>query len=260
MILLRSLVFNVVFYLVTAVMVIAALPLFIFSPNRWGEWIIRAWAWTGIYLLRALVGTHLIIRGLDNLPPGGALIAAKHQSMFETFALFTLMEHASFVMKRELVRIPLWGWYAVRAGMIAVERDEGTSALRKLTNDVGEAIARGRRVIIFPEGTRRPPGAETAYKGGVAQLYRRSEVPVVPLALNSGLFWPRRGFRRYPGTLVVAFLPPIPPGLKSRDFIARLEDVIETASAGLLVEATKQVPPPPLLPAALERLKRRNLP
>jgi 1-acyl-sn-glycerol-3-phosphate acyltransferase len=259
MILLRSLIFNVVFYLVTALMAVAALPLFVLSPDRAGGWIVRVWASTGIYLLRAVVGTRLIIRGVENIPSGGALIAAKHQSMFETFALFTAVRRASIVMKRELARIPLWGWYAVRAGMITVKRDEGTSALRRLAIDVGKAIERGRRVVIFPEGTRRPPGAETDYRGGIGHLYRRTAVPVVPVALNSGLFWPRRQFRRYPGTLVIAFLPPIAPGLKTRDFMTRLENEIETASAALLIEAAQAEPQPPLLPDALERLKQRNL-
>lgn len=260
MILLRSLLFNVVFYSVTALMVVAALPLFAFSPDRAGSWVVRVWAWTGIYLLRAIVGTRLIVRGVENLPPGGALIAAKHQSMFETFALFAILHHPSFVMKRELARIPLWGWYTIRVGMITVARDEGTSALRRLAIDVGKAIERGRRVVIFPEGTRRPPGADPTYKGGIAHLYRKAGVPVVPVALNSGLFWPRRQFRRYPGTLVIAFLPPIPPGLKSRDFMTRLEDDIETASARLLLEAAESVPPPPLSADALEWLKQRTRP
>jgi 1-acyl-sn-glycerol-3-phosphate acyltransferase len=255
MIFLRSLIFNCAYYLVTAIMAVAALPIFIFSPERGGPWIVRVWASIEICLLRAIVGTDLVIRGLEHLPPGGVLIAAKHQSMFETFALFTVLDRPSYVMKRELARIPLWGWYAMRIGSITVERDEGTSALRHLAADVGKAIARGRQVVIFPEGTRRPPGAEPAYKGGVAHLYRKTGTTVVPAALNSGLFWPRRRFRRYPGTLVIAFLPPIEPGLKSRDFINRLEEEIEAASAELLTEAGNAATPPALVPEALARLR-----
>lgn len=258
MIFLRSLVFNVFYYLITVIMAVAALPVFIFSPERAGGWWIRLWASIEICLLRAIVGTRLVIRGTENLPSGGALVAAKHQSMFETFALFAVLDRPSFVMKRELARIPLWGWYAIRAGTITVGRDEGTSALRRLAVDVGKAIARGRKVVIFPEGTRRPPGAEPDYKGGIAHLYRRTGAPVVPVALNSGLFWPRRQFRRYPGTLVIAFLPPIAPGLKSRDFMTRLEDEIEAASTELLTVAADAVPPPALLPEALARLEQRG--
>ena len=258
MILLRSLIFNVFYYLITAIMAVAALPIFIFSPERGGGWVIRLWASIEICLLQATVGTRLVIRGVENLPPGGALVAAKHQSMFETFALFTLLDRPSFVMKRELARIPLWGWYAIRAGTIAVGRDEGTSALRQLAVDVGKAITRGRKVVIFPEGTRRPPGAEPDYKGGIAHLYRKTGAHVVPVALNSGLFWPRRRFSRYPGTLVIAFLPPIAPGLKSREFMTRLEGEIEAASTELLTEAADAVPPPALLPEAFERLRQRG--
>jgi 1-acyl-sn-glycerol-3-phosphate acyltransferase len=258
MIFLRSLAFNVSCYLVTAIMAVAALPVFVFSPDRAGGWIVRLWASIEICLLRAIVGTRLVIRGIENLPSGGALVAAKHQSMFETFALFTVLDRPSFVMKRELARIPLWGWYAIRIGMITVRRDQGTSALRQLVADVGKAIAYGRKVVIFPEGTRRPPGAETDYKGGIAHVYRMTGASVVPVALNSGLFWPRRQFRRYPGILVIAFLPPIAPGLKSRDFMTRLENEIETASAELLTEAADAVPPPALLPEALARLRQRD--
>jgi len=260
MIFLRSLVFNVFYYLITAIMAVAALPIFIFSPERGGGWVIRLWASIEICLLRGIVGTRLVVRGIENLPSGGALVAAKHQSMFETFALFTLLDRPSFVMKRELARIPLWGWYAIRAGTIAVGRDEGSAALRKLAVDVSKAIVCGRKVVIFPEGTRRPPGAAPDYKGGIAHLYRKTGAHVVPVALNSGLFWPRRRFRRYPGTLVIAFLPPIAPGLKSREFMTRLESEIEAASTELVTEAANAVPPPALLAEALERLRQRGSP
>lgn len=236
MILLRSIVFNVVYYIVSAVMVLASLPIFVFGSERAGAWIIRAWAAVGIYLLRSIVGTRLVVRGIDNVPQEGVIIASKHQSMFETFALFPILDRATYVMKQELASIPLWGWYARRAGMITVERGQGTAALRSLATEVVKAIDRNRQVIIFPEGTRRPPGAEPDYKGGIAHLYRMTGASAVPVALNSGLFWPRRQFRRYPGTLVIEFLPPIAPGLKSRDFMARLQEEIETASNRLLAE------------------------
>jgi len=258
MILLRSLAFNVVYYLTSTVMVVASLPMFLFSPERAGRQTVRAWARVGIYLLRTIVGARLVVRGLDNIPPGGIVIAAKHQSMFETFALYAILNRPTFVMKRELTRIPLWGWYARRVGMISVGREEGTRALRDLAVEVDKAVKRGEQVIIFPEGTRRPPGAETAYKGGVAHLYRKSGVPVVPLALNSGLFWPRGSFRRYPGTIVIAFLPAIAPGLRSQELMAKLETEIETASAQLLTEAANDRTPPALVSDALARLKQRQ--
>jgi 1-acyl-sn-glycerol-3-phosphate acyltransferase len=158
-------------------------------------------------------------------------------------------------MKQELSRIPLWGWCAERAGMILLERDQGAPALRKLLTNVRAAIKKERQVVVFPEGTRRPPGATPDYKGGIAHLYRVTGAPVVPVALNSGLFWPRRRFARYPGTIIFEFLPPIMPGLKSRDFIKQLQDDIETASDRLLVETSQSGKPPPFPPEATARLK-----
>jgi 1-acyl-sn-glycerol-3-phosphate acyltransferase len=251
---LRSIVFNAVYYLVTTAMVFLSLPVFAFGNEKAAFWVIRTWARTGTFLLRVLAGTKLEIRGLEHLPSGGAIIASKHQSMFETFALFPRLPNPTFVMKHELARVPLWGWYATRAGMITVERDQGTAALRRLAADVGTAVAAGKNVVIFPEGTRRPPGAAPDYKGGIAHLYRMTGASVVPAALNSGLFWPRRQMLRFPGTIVIEFLPPILPGLSSRAFLERLESDIETASNRLLAETAATRKPPPLPPEALERL------
>jgi 1-acyl-sn-glycerol-3-phosphate acyltransferase len=251
----RSLVFNLAYYLVSTVMVVASLPVFAFGSERATAAVTHAWASVGIFLLRVIVGTRFVVRGIENVPPGGVIIAPKHQSMFETFALLTVLERPTYVMKQELARIPLWGWCARRAGMIMVEREEGSAALRKLVVGVRSAIERGRQVIIFPEGTRRPPGAEPDYKGGVAHLYRMTNAPVVPVAINSGLFWPRRQITRHPGTIVFEFLPPIMPGLPSRAFLERLQAEIEAASDGLLVEASKAAPRPPFPPAAAERVR-----
>jgi 1-acyl-sn-glycerol-3-phosphate acyltransferase len=252
----RSLVFNLVYYLVTTAMVVASLPVFAFGSERALARVTHAWATAGIFLLRTIVGTRFVVRGLDNIPPGGAIIAPKHQSMFETFALFTVLDRPTYVMKQELARIPLWGWCARRAGMIMVERDQGTAALRRLAANVAPAIARNRQVIIFPEGTRRPPGAKPDYKGGVAHLYRMTGAPVVPVALNTGLFWPRRQIARYPGTIVFEFLPPIMPGLSTRDFLNRLKAEIEEASDRLLVEADQSSPRPPFPAEAAARLSQ----
>jgi 1-acyl-sn-glycerol-3-phosphate acyltransferase len=257
-ILIRSLAFHITFYVITALMSVASVPIFVLSPERAGSWVIRVWASIAIRLLRTIVGIRLAVRGAENVPSGGALIAAKHQSMFETFALFTILQRPAFVMKRELARIPLWGWYAKRVGTITVERDRGTYALRRLADEVSNAIASHRNIVIFPEGTRRPPGAAPSYKGGIAHLYKKCGAPVVPLALNSGLFWPRRPLRLYPGTIVFQLLPPIAPGLKSSEFMARLQSEIEAASDQLLLEAANTVPPPALLPEALARLQERD--
>ena len=237
MIFLRSLLFNAAFYIVTAVMLIATLPLFFIMPQWFGMGVVREWALTCIFLHRWIVGGRLEVRGLENLLPGGCLVASKHQSFFETFALIPLLRNPTIVMKQSIRWWPIFGQYTIKTGMIHVDRDGKTAALRALTARAKEEIDKGREIIMFPEGTRRAPGAPPDYQTGIALLYRTLNVAVVPVALNSGLFWPRRSFLRYPGTIVFEFLPQIPPGLDSRAFLSRLQSSIEDASALLAAEA-----------------------
>src|SRR5581483_5152145 len=250
----RSAAFNLAFYLMTAACLILPLPVYFILPQGFAMWVVRTWAKIGLFLLRAIAGTRIEIRGRENLPRGGILVAAKHQSALETFALIPLFANPTYVMKRQLRWLPIFGQYTIKAGMIHVDRDGGLSAMRKLTTDTRAAIDAGREVIIFPEGTRRPPGAPSEYHGGAGHLYRALKAPVVPLALNSGLYRPRRKFMRYPGTVVFEFLPPIPAGLDSRAFLSRLADVIETASDRLLLEADGASPRPPFPQSAEARL------
>jgi 1-acyl-sn-glycerol-3-phosphate acyltransferase len=240
MLFLRSLAFNVALYVMTVVMILATWPVAFLASRETNIRLARTWARAIFFLMRTIAGIRIEVRGLDNIPEGGVVIASKHQSMFETFALFPYIDDLTVVMKRELMHIPFFGWYARRAGMIPVDRDRGPAALRSLSARVKAAIADGRRVLIFPEGTRRAPGAEPAYRTGIAHLYRALGVGVVPGALNSGVFWPRRKFLRRPGTIIVEFLPVIPPGAAPKAFLARLEQDIEGASARLLAEASRQ--------------------
>jgi 1-acyl-sn-glycerol-3-phosphate acyltransferase len=237
MIFLRSLLYNVAFYVVTAVMLVATLPLFFFLPQWFGMAVVREWAMTCVLLHRWIAGGRLEVRGIENVPPGGCLIASKHQSFFETFALIPLLKNPTIVMKESIRWWPIFGQYTIKTGMIHVDREGRTAALRALSARAAEEIAKGREIIIFPEGTRREPGAPADYQTGIALLYKSLNVPVAPVALNSGLFWPRRSFLRYPGTIVFEFLPPIPPGLDSRTFLNRLQTSIEEASARLASEA-----------------------
>jgi 1-acyl-sn-glycerol-3-phosphate acyltransferase len=177
------------------------------------------------------------VRGREKLPDGPCLVAAKHQSAWETFALIPLFRDPALLMKRELFWIPFHGWFSRKFEMIPVDRDKGPTALRRMLREAKRRIADGREIIIFPEGTRRAPGAPPDYKTGILLLYEALGVPCVPLALNSGLFWPRRSLKRRPGTILVEFLEPIPPGLPKDEFSKRLIDAIETASARLLAEA-----------------------
>jgi 1-acyl-sn-glycerol-3-phosphate acyltransferase len=231
----RSILFNIAFYVNLVVLLIAAIPTLVMP--RWGALgMARVWGRTTLWLLRTVCRINVEWRGLDKIPAGGIIVAAKHQSTWETFALVTVLPDPTFIIKRELMLIPFFGWYAWRAGMIAVDRAAGKAALDDLTARAAEAVAEGRQIVIFPEGTRRPAGAEPRYKIGVAHLYAACGVPCVPIALNSGLFWPRRRLMRFPGTVRVEVLDPIPAS-RSRDvFFAELERDIETATARLIAE------------------------
>ncbi len=255
MVFVRSLLFNVVFYLATIVCLILPLPVYFILPQGFAMWVVRTWSRLGLWLLKVIAGTRYEIRGRDNVPAGGILVASKHQSMWETFALVPQFADPTFVMKSQIKWIPVFGQYTVKAGMIHIDRSaSSTTSLRNLAKRAKEELAKGRQIIIFPEGTRKAPGAPPAYQGGVAHLYRALGVPVLPVALNSGLYWPRRKFLRYPGTIVIEFLPPLPPGLDSRTFLAKLEESIETASDRLLVEASRARPQPPFPEAAAARV------
>ena len=230
---LRSLIFNLAFYLVTALFMVVCLPLLL-MPRRWIMVPFRWHAQICCWLLGALCGVRFVVRGREHLPTGPALIAAKHQSAWDTFGLVPLLPDPCYVMKSELGRIPLYGAYAAKFGMVFVSREKRAAALRDLLTQARARIADKRQIIIFPEATRREPGAPPDYKPGVAALYQAVAVPCVPVALNSGLVWPRRRFLRYPGTIVVEFLPPILPGLQRLEFMRMLEERLETASARLL--------------------------
>jgi len=238
LILVRSILFNILFYLNLLIYLIAATPTFFFS-HRAVVSFAKAWGRTNLSLLRLVCGIDVKWIGLEKIPPGPLIVAAKHQSSWETFALLTLFDDPTFIVKRELMWIPFFGWYLKKLSMIGVDRTAGGRALLAMTRRAGEAVRSGRQLVIFPEGTRRPVDAPPDYKSGIAQIYVDCGVTCLPVALNSGLFWPRRTFMRYPGTLVVEFLDPLPAGLGRREFISRVSAVIEDAT-GPLVEAARQ--------------------
>ncbi len=235
LIFLRSLLFNVLFYVVLVCLIIIAIPTFV-MPRTALLTVARWWAYSSIFLMRVICNIKVEFRGTEKIPKGPLIVASKHQSMWETFALLQLFEQPLFILKRELLWIPVFGSLLMKANMIAVERGGGPRSLTDMIRRAGEEVRRGRQLIIFPEGTRTPVGAPPHYKAGVGQLYVKSGVPCLPVALNSGLFWPRRTFMRYPGTLVVEFLDPLPAGLSRDQFLARARSVIEDAT-NRLVEA-----------------------
>jgi 1-acyl-sn-glycerol-3-phosphate acyltransferase len=230
---LRSLLFNVGWYAGSVVIAVGGSPILLL-PRR----AVVAWAqfWVAFVLWWLRVTCRLSHRlvGLENLPPGPVIIACKHQSSWEALSVELLFTEIAIVLKRELVFIPFVGWAMARAGNIAVSRGDGASALRGLTRQAKAAIADGRSIMIFPEGTRVAVGDARPYRVGVAALYRQLRVPVVPVALNSGLFWGRRKFIKRPGVITMQVLPPIPPGLGREAFMTTLRDRIETATAKLV--------------------------
>jgi 1-acyl-sn-glycerol-3-phosphate acyltransferase len=228
---LRATLFNLFYFVWTVSLAVLGLPAALFG-HRAVYGIGRLWARGTFAALRVLVGLEHRWIGAPR-PTGPVIYAVKHQSAWDTMALAALPDRPVYVLKRELVWIPFFGWLLAAAGFIAVDRKAGAAALRRLAHDAERAVAAGRSLLIFPEGTRTAPGKHRPYQPGIALLYDRLKLPVVPIALNSGLFWGRRSFVKRPGRITVEILPAIEPGLARRAFMAELERRIEQASARL---------------------------
>lgn len=250
----RALLFTFVFYVNTALFLILGSPLLL-GPRAWAMAGLKAHARASLFWQRLIVGTRMEVRGLENLPKGACLVAAKHQSAWDTFALIPLFDDPAIVMKAELGLIPLYGWFSHKFRHVLVRRDKGPAALRQLIRDAKDRAAKGRQIVIFPEGTRRAPGAPPDYKPGVVALYEGLQLPCVPVALNSGLFWPRRSLERRPGIIIVEFLPPIAAGVNRKQFKGLLEENIEAATERLIAEALAADPSLPRPIATPEREK-----
>ncbi|MFZ0694293.1 MAG: lysophospholipid acyltransferase family protein [Alphaproteobacteria bacterium] len=229
--------FNVAFFGWTFVYGTVALP-FVLTPRVMALAIERLWTRSAMALVRTIAGIDFEIRGREFLPQRPVILAVKHQSAFETLALPLILDDPLFVVKRELFWIPFFGWYLARLGNIGIDRSAGPSALKAIVREAKAALAAGHSVIIFPEGTRVTPGKTRPYGPGVAALYGLLDAPVVPVALNSGLFWGRRRFGKRPGTATIEFLAPIAPGLDRHQFLAELQNRIEAATARLIAETT----------------------
>ncbi len=229
----RSVLFDICFYVWGTVCVVTALPL-VLLPRPVLIAAKQIWA-VGIYdVLLKIAGLHYQVRG--DLPTQPCIIAAKHQSAWDTIFFHRLFPTIATVLKKELMQIPLFGAEMRKAGMIPVDRKGGAKAVKAMIKAAREAIDRDQMIMIFPEGTRSPVDQRIAYQPGIAAIYGQLDLPVVPVALNSGLYWPRRSFLRHPGTVIVEFLEPIPPGLKRKEFMAVLEGRIEAATARLVAE------------------------
>ncbi len=229
---LRAFVFNILYLLWSVAMHIICLPLLL-APARVILAAARLWIAGALWLLKLCVGLGVHEIGAENIPKEPALFAAKHQSAWETLYLSTRLRNPAFVLKKELLLIPVFGWFLARSGMIAIDRSGKATALKKMVADAKATFAKGRPVVIFPEGTRVAPGATIPYQPGIAALYAQLGVPVVPVALNSGLFWGKKVLLKKTGTITIQYLPAIPPGLDRKTFMRELEVRIESASKRL---------------------------
>jgi len=235
----RSLLFGLTFYASTLVLSILLSPSLLL-PRGMMRVVAYSWVRLSLWIVRATLGIRHDVRGWENVPSGPFIIASKHQSAWDTLIYNVVIPDCVFVLKRELFFVPFWGWYLWRMRMIGVDRSAGARALKSMAEQALDRLGDGRSIVIFPQGTRTTPGARRPYLPGAAALYRMTDVPVVPVALNSGLFWPRRKFEKHSGTATLQFLEPIPPGLDKRTFLKRLEAAIEPATSALEREACDQ--------------------
>ncbi|MBS27843.1 MAG: 1-acyl-sn-glycerol-3-phosphate acyltransferase [Alphaproteobacteria bacterium] len=232
----RALLFTVLFYGWTTILSILVLPLLLGPPRPLLAYS-RFWIRGSLWLLRISVGlTHRVV-GAKNFPDGPALFVVKHQSAWDTLAINLIVRDAAIVLKRELTWIPVFGWCLLRARQIPIDRAGGMPALRNMVKAARARQDDGRPIVIYPEGTRVAPGTRKPYHAGVAALHGALDMPVIPVALNSGLFWPRRSLNLAAGVITIEFLPALEPGLARRDFVAALEAAIEPATNRLLREA-----------------------
>lgn len=239
MIALRSTVFALIFYLWSIFLSPIYLPLMLGSRRFFWRCCL-SWCRSCIAIIRTVAGIDYEVRGREHIQGGPFIIASKHQSAWDTLVYNAIVLDCAYVVKRELLWFPFFGWFLWRVGMVGIDRSGGASALKRLVADCKARLAAGRSVIIFPQGTRTAPGIEKPYLPGVAALYTQCNVPVVPAALNSGVFWPRRTFLKFPGKIIVEFLPPIEPGLPRRAFAAQLQDSIEAATTKIEAEAVEK--------------------
>ncbi|MGL3607358.1 lysophospholipid acyltransferase family protein [Rhizobium sp. G187] len=255
MITLRSILFNTAFYANMILRMIFLSPIYFLLPRKKAFFIPKDWATSSCWLMEKIVGTTFTVEGLENIPEGGYILAPKHQSFWDTFALLPYLDDPVYILKRELMWIPIFGWYVAKQRMIPVNRGAKGRVMAQVIERTKQEMASGRQLIIYPEGTRRPPGAAPEYKYGIARLYRDLGVPVVPVAMHPGLFWPRRKSQRYPGHFKVQILPAIQPGLDPDVFFDKLTTDLEAASDALLIETVRDNPHLPLPPTAEIRLK-----
>lgn len=238
---LRSLVYQCLFLPWTLALSLLYLPLLL-GPRRLMQRAARFWLGGALALQRTVLGLGFEVRGESQLPAGAFIVAAKHQSAWDTMVFHRILDDPAYVLKQELLSLPFIGWYLRKTGQVAIDRKAGMKALKLMVEGAKAAAAEGRTIVIFPEGHRQPPGRTGEYHSGVAMLYGALNLPVVPVALNSGMFWGRNAFLRRPGKVTLEFLPPLAPGLDRKTFMRELEGRVESATRGLEEEARRAFP------------------
>lgn len=228
---LRSVLYALAFAVWAVIACLGLLPLMI--RRSWTPTAIRIWNTGNVVLARFVAGVRCRVEGLEHLPAEPCIVASQHQSSYETFRVFVDLRHPVLVLKQELIRIPFIGWYMLRGGMVSIDRAAGAAAMRKTMRATKAALASGRHVVIFPEGTRAPPGTVLPFRPGIAALYLHCDVPVIPVALDSGWFWGKTRLLKRPGHITVRFLPPLPPGLSKDEMLERLHASISEATRSL---------------------------
>ena len=233
-----SFLFNILFWAWIAVLGLGLLPVcLVYRPFSFT--VARVWGVGTLFLLRHLCGITYTVRGREHIPAGAALVASKHQSAWDTVIFWILLEKPAYVLKKALIYFPVFGWYLLLLENIYIDRKSGASAMKHMLRSAVTLKKRNRPIVIFPEGTRIRPSAASVYHPGVAALYQQMQVPVVPVALNSGLCWSRNAFIKKPGNITIEFLPPIAPGMRGRDFMKTLQEQVDAATNALV-----QTPPP----------------
>lgn len=236
----RSILFNILFYgLWTPLVCISMAPCLIF-PRGFTVWVASMYQSVSYYMAKYILGIDYEVRGLEHRPSTGAyIVASKHQSAYETLLLYALFGDPTIILKKELLSLPLFGWFLKKLDVIAIDRGNSAAAKASLQTGAAKMKAQGRPIVIYPQGTRVAVDATTAekpYKGGISKIYAQTDLPVLPVALNTGLYWPRNSFWKHPGKVIVEFLPLIPAGEEPESIVRRLESIIEPASKRLIAE------------------------
>lgn len=256
---LRALLFNVLFFGGTAMLCLSLTPLMLFGRKA-NQFVGHAWCRLVQFMLRYSVGMRKRITGLENLPKGPCILVAKHQSAWETLTFHTVVEDPAYILKKELTKIPVFGQFLTLSGQIAVDRSAGGSALKDMIKGAAKALEENRQVVIFPEGTRTPPGSSQPYHPGIYALYKAfPDTKVIPVALNSGMFWGRHSFMKYGGQVTMEFMKPIEPGLDRKTFMAEVKDRIDTRTKQLEAAAQQEFQLPMLTSDDIEA-KQGNTP